>query len=232
VLVVDDEELARTRLVRLLAKLPGVVVVGEAGDGARALSLTAALRPDVLLLDIEMPGLDGLAVAEHEHLPPVVFTTAHPEFAVDAFELAAVDYLVKPVRADRLAQALERVRARSLRAGEAGACECRIAVHDQGTTRWVDARGVTAFRALEKYTAFDLAGEQVLVRDSLDALEETLGLHGFVRVHRGALVRADAIAALAHEGESAVVRLTDGTTVAVSRRQLAGLKLRLGLRRA
>src|SRR4051812_7943769 len=98
ILVVDDEQPARGRLIRMLAQVPGAVVVGEAHNGTVALEKIAALQPDVVLLDVEMPGLDGLALAEKSGLPPIIFTTAHVQFAADAFELEAIDYLIKPVR--------------------------------------------------------------------------------------------------------------------------------------
>jgi len=116
ILVVDDEELARGRLVRMLAAIPDMKVVGEAGDGVSALAQIEALRPDLVLLDVEMPGLDGLAVAERPDMPPIVFTTAHSRFAVDAFEADAYDFLLKPVSRDRLLRAIEKVRARRLAA--------------------------------------------------------------------------------------------------------------------
>ncbi|MBC7977655.1 MAG: response regulator, partial [Myxococcales bacterium] len=99
VLVVDDEAPARRRLIRMIATIPDVTVAGEAGDADAALTQVAALAPDVVLLDIRLPGMDGLALAaRYAHLPPIVFVTAYSEFALRAFELDAVDYLVKPVR--------------------------------------------------------------------------------------------------------------------------------------
>src|SRR5450631_3273306 len=113
ILVVDDEELARGRLIRLLSAIPDIKVVGQAADGASALVQIEALRPDLVLLDVDMPGLDGLAVAERPEMPPIVFTTAHSKFAVDAFEADAYDFLLKPVSRERLLRAIEKVRARS-----------------------------------------------------------------------------------------------------------------------
>ena len=112
VLVVDDEPLARSRLVRMLERLPGASPVGEAGSGREALECIEALAPDLVLLDVRMPGLDGLEVARAAEGTAIVFTTAHDEYAVEAFELSAVDYLMKPVSPERLAQAVERARSR------------------------------------------------------------------------------------------------------------------------
>jgi DNA-binding LytR/AlgR family response regulator len=228
ILVVDDERLARARLIRMLASIPGTSVVGEAANGADALRAIAELEPEVLLLDVEMPGLDGLGLAERPGMPPIIFTTAHAKFAADAFDLDAVDYLVKPVRQDRLERALERVRRRGQTGGPSPIHQ--IAVHGPGAVRFFDARRVTAFRALDKYTEFTADGEQHLIRESLEALAGRLADLDFVRVHRSALVRRDAVVELATEGSSLFVRLNDGTSVEVSRRQAAELRKRLGLR--
>jgi DNA-binding LytR/AlgR family response regulator len=229
ILVVDDEHLARGRLIRLLGKIPGAVVVGEASNGTTALAQISSLQPDVVLLDVEMPGLDGLALAEQPGLPPIIFTTAHVQFAADAFDLDAVDFLVKPVRQERLERALERVRRRTTPAPAATATQ--IAVHGAGSVRLVDARQITAFRALDKYTEFSLEGEQLLVRDSLDTLVERFASLGFVRVHRSAAVRQDAVVELATDKGVLTARLSDGNCVEVSRRHAADLRRRLRIRR-
>jgi DNA-binding LytR/AlgR family response regulator len=229
ILVVDDERLARGRLIRMLERVAGAEVVGEADSGAAALSAIERLHPDVVLLDVEMPGLDGIALAERPGMPPIVFTTAHVQFAADAFDLDAVDYLVKPVRQERLERALERAQRR--RAAPPPAAAHQLTVHGPGSVRFVDAARVIAFRALDKYTEFTLDGEQLLVRESLDALAERLGDLGFVRVHSAALVRLGAIVEL-QAGEGALTaRLSDGSTVEVSRRHAAELRRVLGVRR-
>ena len=229
ILVVDDEQLARARLIRMLANVTDAVVVGEADSGKTALAQIAKLKPDVVLLDVEMPGFDGLALAETPGLPPIIFTTAHVQFAADAFDLDAVDYLVKPVRQDRLERALERVHRRTVK--QPPSANHQLAVHGAGEVRFVDARRVSAFRAIDKYTEFTLDGEELLVRESLDTLEERLVELGFFRVHRAGLVRLDAVVGLEHEETTLVVRLTDGAQVEVSRRQAAELRRLLGLRR-
>jgi DNA-binding LytR/AlgR family response regulator len=234
VLIVDDERLARARLARMIARVPGAEVAGEAESGDAALVEIARLAPDVVLLDVDMPGMDGLSLAERPGLPPIVFTTAHVHFAADAFDVDAVDFLIKPVAQERLERALERARRR--RAGaEAAPTPVPITLHGPGgQARFVDPRRAVAFRALDKYTAFVVDGEELLARESLDALEVRLGEAGFARAHRAALVRLDAIAAIdrAEGAEGALVaRLSDGSTVEVSRRHAPALRRALGLRR-
>ncbi|WP_437756924.1 LytR/AlgR family response regulator transcription factor [Sorangium sp. So ce1389] len=258
VLVVDDEALARARLVRMLARVEDTEVVGEAATGAQALERARELHPDLLLLDVDMPGLDGFGVAEAVGAPLVVFTTAHAQYAALAFEADAVDYLLKPVVQERLERALEkvrqRVRARSVmatsarppepspvtaapaageRAAEAAAgvsTAALLTVHDGGKVRFFDPLRVTRFRADDKYTAFLLDGEEHLLRESLSTLEERLAPFGFVRVHRAELVRANAVRALTPDAGGALLHLSDGQTVSVSRRSLPALKQALRLR--
>jgi DNA-binding LytR/AlgR family response regulator len=233
VLVVDDEPPARRHLIRMLSAMPGVEVAGEAEDGMAAVAAIARVRPELLLLDIHMPGLDGLALAaRYAELPPVVFVTAYDEHAIRAFELGAIDYLMKPVRPERLALALERAAARgSARAGFAAlvalgvetAQPPRVVVNDRGAIRLFDARQITRFRAVDKYTAFVVAGEEHLTEEPLAALEQRLAPHGFVRVHRGELVALPAIASFADQQ----VRLCDGQVARVSRRLVGALKKQL-----
>jgi DNA-binding LytR/AlgR family response regulator len=240
-LVVDDEPVARRRLVRMLGRIGRVEVIGEAGDGSEALERIRALGPDVVLLDIRMPGLDGLALASTAtELPPIVFTTAYDELAVQAFEVAAIDYLLKPIGEARLIEALERVR-HHLRAADlerlgpvlqhlaqrTGAP--RIAAHRGSTTHLFDPREISSFRATSKYTCFEHGAERFLIDESLVELERRLAPLGFVLIHRSVLVRIDSIAALRSSDRGWVADLGDGTTVPVSRRRVTALRLALGL---
>ncbi len=204
--------------------------MGEAENGRVALARIATLLPDVLLLDVEMPGLDGLALAATPGIPPVIFTTAHVHFAADAFDLEAVDFLPKPVREERLIRALERARRRIGAAPKSRAPARQIAVHEAGTVRLVDPMTVTAFHARDKYTEFMLEGRELLVRESLDCLESRLG-DAFVRAHRNVLVRRDAIRELAQRDGALVARLVDGASVEVSRRAAPNLRRVLGVRK-
>jgi len=242
VLVVDDEEPARRRLVRMLGMHDGVEVVGEAENGLAAIAALERARPDLLLLDIEMPELDGLElVARHGWLPPVVFVTGHDEHAVRAFDLYAVDYLLKPVRSERLAEALLRARTRvrpaaesfrALAAGggaEATAAAPRIVTRLRGTIRLFDACIVTRFSAANKYTVFMVDGEEHLTEEPLAALAERLRPYGFIRVHRAELVNRAAIRAIDAKQGVCQLQLSDGQTVNVSRRLVAALKSELQL---
>jgi DNA-binding LytR/AlgR family response regulator len=228
ILIVDDEAPARARLIRMLAKVDGTQVVGEASNGPEALERIEALRPDLVFLDVDMPGLDGIAVAETAAHPAVVFVTAHARFAADAFEVDAYDYLLKPVSQDRLERAIEKVRARG---GDSPAPSepWRLSVHDGSMIRFVDARTVDRFHSTDKYTAFTSEGRELLSRDSLSALEERLASYGFVRVHRAELVRRDAIRAVEPEAGGWILHLTGGEVVRVSLRRMSEIERALGL---
>lgn len=225
VLIADDEAPARRRLARLLEALEGVELAGEAENGRRALELARELNPDLLLLDIEMPGMDGFTVASSEGVPPIIFVTAHEEHAVAAFGVDAVDYLLKPVSAKRLGEALERARRRFVRPG--AAC---ITARSGNTVRFFAAAEVSRLTASHKYTVFHVSGVEHLTKESLDALEVRLEPAGFVRVHRAELVRLDAIRAFTATAEAHHLLLDDGQKVPVSRRYAPALKARLALR--
>lgn len=241
-LVVDDEAPARARLRALIEAGALGEVVGEAADGAEALALAAALRPDVVLLDIRMPGMDGMRTARElaasDAPPAVVFCTAYDEHALAAFDAGAVDYLLKPVRANRLAAALQRV------LGRAGGLTSRPAVETGGTA---DAPGVESdavaaarthlsatlngevrrvpvaearvLRAEHKYVSVYHPGGVLVLEASLAALEAEFGAR-FLRVHRNALVaRAHISALLRRPGGGLAIRLRDhDEAVEVSRR--------------
>jgi two-component system, LytTR family, response regulator len=239
VLVVDDEAPSRRRLIRMLEQLGDVEVVGEAVDGAQAIERVRATAPDLVLLDIDMPGLDGVAAAERLAGTAIVFTTAHAEHAVRAFELRAVDYLLKPISLARLEEAIARVRERGPAPPEALAAALarllgsreppRVSARKGAVAHVFDARAIGRFFSADKYTAFVHEGEEYLLDESLSALESRLAAHGFVRVHRRELVSLDHVRALHGEGAGSHVQLADGTKVPVSRRNLPELRRRLGL---
>jgi DNA-binding LytR/AlgR family response regulator len=231
-IVVDDEAPARRRLARMLEEFAGVEVIDQLQDGDAVLHALASHTPDVLFLDVQMPGLDGLTLARRSRgLPPVVFVTAHDCYAVQAFAVDAVDYLLKPVRPERLIAAVERVRCRSgvVPAGVQEGPAVRVVTNARGAVRWFDAREITRFWAAEKYTLFRSDGVEQISEEPLQTLEQRLAGYGFVRVHRSELVRADAVLTLrVVEGGHEVV-LSDGQVAKVSRRALFAIKHALGL---
>lgn len=230
ILLVDDEPVARQRLERALGQLDADHEIRHAGNAREALAAIGAEPPDLVLLDIEMPGVDGLSLAALPTLPPIVLVTAHADRALAAFEVGAIDYLVKPVSRERLAQALERVAARTsqVTAAPSEATPWRLTVVDGSLRRFVDAREVACFVAEQKYVRFSVGGREHLVRESLDALVARLAPLGFVRAHRGALVRIGAVEAFDQSG-GGTLHLTTGEHVPVSRRALGAVREALGL---
>ena len=197
VLIVDDEPPARERLRRLLAEVGGVGVAGEAGSGREALQQTVRCSPDVVLLDVRMPGMDGIETARHLSIltepPAVIFTTAYDQYAVNAFETRAVGYLLKPVHKDKLAAALAQanrltrpqLQRLAAAAGEPG--RTHIAARRREEVRLIPTAEILYFQAEQKYTTVRHLHGEDLIEDSLRTLEEELG-GGFARIHRNALV--------------------------------------------
>ena len=231
-LVVDDELPARSELAFLLDEDPRIVSVECVGSAADALKVLNARPVDVLFCDIKMPGLDGIelarVVSRFAHRPQIVFVTAYDDRAVDAFDLQAVDYLVKPVRADRLSEAVRRVV--STGGGEGpGEEDESIAVELGGVTRFVRRSQIRYVEAQGDYARLHTAGESHLLRATLAELEQRWSRAGFVRIHRSTLV------ALAHVAE---VRTSDGrctlrvgeVELPVSRRHTRELRERLAWR--
>ncbi len=195
VLIVDDEPPARERLRALLSEIGDVEVVGEAATGPEALGRTHDLAPDVVLLDVRMPGMSGLEAARHLNVldepPAVIFTTAYDQYAVEAFEAQAVGYLLKPVRKEQLAAALIRAgrltRAQLQTLAAAGARRSHIAARRRDGLRLIPVDEVQYFLADQKYTTVRHLGGEDLIEDSLRLLEGEFGA-AFVRIHRNALV--------------------------------------------
>jgi two-component system LytT family response regulator len=227
-LIVDDEPPARARLRRLLAALPDVQVVGEAEGGLQALALAEALRPDALLLDVQMPELSGLDVAASlaDDGPAVVFVTAYDDYALPAFEAAAVDYLLKPVDPARLARALERLRRRRPVAARPAAD--RLVVSERGQLQVIACRDLLWLQAADNYVELHTAQRTHLLRRTLDALLADLG-PGFVRIHRSRAVALAAVVAVEAAGRgNATVRLGNGATLGCSRPWREALQRALG----
>ena len=216
ILIVDDEPLARSRMRDLLADLAPEFphrIVGEAPNAPEALARIESLQPQIILLDIQMPGMSGIELARHvsarahsaespRRMPMIVFVTAYDEFAVDAFEVRAIDYLLKPVRAERLAQALRRAlgrmpdeHARQIDELASGTQTRRrhLSVHERGRVLLVPIEEVVYLKAELKYITVRTREREHLIEESLTALEEEFS-DRFVRIHRNALVARPAIA--------------------------------------
>lgn len=237
-LVVDDEALARARMRTLLSdcKAPAVQSVCEAENAVQAMAHLQHHPFDVLLLDIHMPGADGLALAHMlqslPNKPAIVFVTAYAEYALQAFELEATDYLTKPVRLERLQAALQKVERRRAAHGAMPtevAQEEVLVIQERGRTERVPLREVVYFKAELKYVTVRTATRSHLLDGSLNELEAKYPQQ-FLRIHRNALIARSAVRALekhfeAEEGEGWAVRL-DGVdeVLAVSRRQLAAVR--------
>lgn len=243
-LVVDDEAPARRRLARMLESLTDVRVVAQLEDARAVLDALQTLSADVLFLDVRMPGIDGISLAQsHAGLPPIVFVTAHDQYAVGAFGVDAVDYLLKPVRPERLIAAVERVQRRVSGAGLANepvafaapatvpapAGPPRIISGTRNMIQLFDARSITRFWSSDKYTLFRADGEEHLTEEPLAALAERLAPFGFLRVHRAELVRSDAVRALRSTDGHYELCLADGQSARVSRRAVPAIKTALGL---
>ncbi len=237
VLVVDDEALARSRLRTLLGDCatPAALVAGEAADAVQAVSALEQGRFDVVLLDIRMPGVDGMALAQTiaalPQPPAVVFVTAHAGHAVQAFELEAIDYLTKPVRLERLQQALQKVErlAQSKRSLVSDLPDEILIIQDRGRTERVPLAEVLYLKAELKYITVRTASRSFILNGSLNELEERHAAW-FMRIHRNALIARRAVRALEkhfdpEEGEGWAVRLNGiDEVLAVSRRQLGAVR--------
>jgi two-component system LytT family response regulator len=236
-LIVDDERLARSEMRRLLSAHPDVSVIGEAANAERAEACVRAGGVDVLFLDIQMPGASGFDLLERlETLPLVIFTTAYDEYAVRAFEVNAFDYLLKPIRPERLAAAIEKTR-QAMAAAHTGAAatakragSARVFLRD-GDRCWIVALAdIELFEADGNYARAFFRTERPMIRTSLQMLEPRLDPTMFFRASRRHIINLRHVEAI-DDGvdESYTVRLRSGRTVSISRRQSRRLRETLGL---
>jgi two-component system LytT family response regulator len=243
-LIVDDESPARQRLKRLLAGIEGVEIIGEAEDGLQAVELIEREQPDLVLLDIQMPGLDGFGVIEAlEVSPPIVFVTAYDEYAIRAFEINALDYLLKPFSRERLEQAIHRAQeAQTKRQDFAsrlaplleslasqGQHLTRLAVRDRNRIRVLDANEVDWIGVENEQTVVHVGSEAYPIRRTLADLEARLDPACFFRAHRSAIVNLDRVKEIVpwFKG-SHKLRLTTGAEVELSRARARALRNTLG----
>ena len=237
-LIVDDEPPARERLQRLVDDLPDWCVAGSCGTGAEALELVSELKPAVVLLDIRMPGMSGIEAARHlgalKHPPAVVFTTAYDQYALEAFDSQAIGYLLKPVRRERLENALKHAARlappqwNSLHfSDEQFARRQHVAARCRDELRLIPVAEILFFRAEQKYVTVRHVNGEELIDESLKNLEDEFA-EEFIRIHRSVLISVahiDAIERAPDGGHLVRMRHMDGS-LPVSRRQLSGLKSR------
>jgi two-component system LytT family response regulator len=232
VLVADDEAMARKRLARLLGAMPDVIVAGECSDAHQVLTAVRAGEVDVVLLDIEMPELSGLDALQLFPAggPVVIFCTAHAAHAVSAFDVGALDYLLKPIEGGRLRKALDRARERLVRDAPSPAVD-RLALPTRQGIVLLDPRDVTHALLSDELVTVHAAGETYLSAMSLQELEARLRPPAFIRVHRRALVNLAHVAKLRpNEVGGFVAETTGGHSVEVSRQAARELRKLLGLR--
>lgn len=237
-LIVDDEPLAVERIQVICANIKAINVVGTASDGAAALRLIEALSPDLVLLDMTMPELDGLGVARAlsklEQSPAVIFVTAHDDFAVEAFDLEAIDYVLKPVATERLARAIERAVARR--------GETRESASEWLEELWVPHRSELLRIAVSEVSRIDAERDYVrlhvgtpdtprsyLLLQTIAGLEKRLDPTEFIRIHRSTILRKDSIRGLRHDGLGVwSVELEEGEALRIGRTYLPKVKAMAG----
>ncbi|MXP47861.1 response regulator [Altererythrobacter luteolus] len=233
-LIVDDEPLAVERMQVICAKLKDLSVVGTANDGSAALRLIEALKPDLVLLDMTMPEIDGLSVArklaEQDARPAVIFVTAHDHFAVEAFDLDAVDYVLKPVATDRLERAIDRAMTRRGESDAKGSewLEELWVPHRSELLR-IEVSQVSQIDAERDYVRLHVGDRTYLLLQTIAGLEKRLDPAEFIRIHRSTILRKDAIRGLRHDGLGVwSVELEDGEALRIGRTYLPKVKAMAG----
>jgi two-component system LytT family response regulator len=232
-LIVDDEPLARTRVAMLLARHHDITVIGEAADGAAARAAIAAQKPELVLLDIQMPGVTGIELLQslpESARPLVVFLTAYDQHAVDAFDAAALDYALKPVDPKRLARALDRVRTQLAHAPKAAAYPDRFLVRkSQGRRIVVKTADVEWVAAERNYVRLHTANGSYLMREAISRIWEQLDPKRYARIHRSAIVNVECVKEIASDADGSLFvtmrggqRLSVGETFRDAFEQLLG----------
>jgi two-component system LytT family response regulator len=232
VLIVDDERRARERLAQMLASQSGIEIAGQAEDGLAALESIAALKPDAVFLDVQMPGLTGfevVAALPSAQRPSIVFVTAYDQYALKAFEVSAVDYLMKPVEEDRLANAIKKLRERTHRDAVEKVIIERIVGKRLQQYHVLPVETVEAFISDNELVFAITAAGRFLVERTLRDLEEILPANRFARVHKQAIVNLEKLAVLDPIAKGGITaRLRSGESIEISRRYAQDLRQRLG----
>ena len=245
-LVVDDEPMARDRVLSLLQHEEDVEVVGECGDGTQAVTAIHSQAPDLVFLDVQMPGHNGFEVIEAvgaDRMPTVIFVTAYDEYALRAFEVHALDYLLKPFDDERFADALGRAK-RHLRLAHVSSLSerllsllestrpaepekaflSRLSIKDAGRVVFLDVAEVDWIEAADYYVQLHVGGKSYLHRESMQRLEERLDPDRFLRIHRSAIVNRRVVKELRHKGRELVCVLASGVAIKVARSQRGKLQ--------
>ena len=238
VLIVDDEQLARQRLRKMLSSNNGYKIIGEAETGEDALRKTQATQPDVILMDIRMPGMDGIEAASYinrmDKPPAIIFTTAYSDHALNAFETHAIDYLLKPIKQSRLEAALDaakrmnKAQLSQLLDNETSRARQKICVKSRGTLELIPVEEIIYFKADQKYVTLRTAEQEYLIEESLKMLEDEF-LNEFIRIHRNALVAQHMLQGLTknHEGHACINFKDIDDLLEVSRRHLPSIRKKL-----
>jgi two-component system LytT family response regulator len=219
-LIIDDERGARQELTRMLKSYPQVTVLGEVANADEAESLIALLKPDLIFLDIQMPGRSGFDLLETlTHLPEVIFVTAFDSFAVKAFEVSAMDYLMKPVREERFKNAMDKAIEKIN-----GNNDPAVFVKDRDKHHLIKWKEVHLIESVENYARLFFGAEQVLLKTSLNKLEENPDCQSFFRASRSVLFNLDYIRSIKKDGEGMLVELKTAELIRISERQAVKLR--------
>jgi two-component system LytT family response regulator len=224
-LVIDDERPARAEVIRQLAAFPEILILGEAATADQASAMIELLKPELIFLDINMPGRSGIEMLESlRYLPKVIFLTAYDEFAVKAFELSAIDYLLKPLRKERLQMAIEKVK-HSIDMHQ----ERTVFVKDKSGFKFIKWSKVCLVSSEGNYARIHLNGESYQIKRSLNQLDESEDCERFFRANRSELINLDHIQTIKEQDQALSVLLSCGTTVTLSQRQAVKLRTRIKL---
>ncbi len=219
-LIIDDERGSRSELLRMLKHYPQIIVLGEAANADEAESLISLLKPDLIFLDIQMPGRSGFELLEAlAHVPKVIFVTAYDQYAIKAFEVSAMDYMMKPIREERFKQAIDQYLAKINEQSQAS-----VFIKDRGNYYLVKWKDVHLIESEENYARLHFGKERVLLKSSLNKLEENPDCSRFFRASRGQLFNLDYINNVQKDNEGMFVELNTGDVIRISARQATKFK--------